>query len=402
MRQESLYLLVSWFLLSTSCDTLSNSFTCIRIPNNTCEVVCLCDVSPVCWNQLPCCTESFSHRTVRNPVEELSPVVRNSPVDGEMPMLRPVRELRSLFREQKIHKTERKPLFREPRSPVAERRQNSSCVYPMIYIGPLLDEFKKRVYKIPFRMIHDCQETFIDSDLHKKCLEFRNISRLENVIPVADAQTNTVYANRFCAECSGIHDFEEFSIEFICDNALLGHWELLSLERTQENMERLIKSGLCVYSLQPPNKKTLKNVQNRCMAATYTECNQAEVPVVIAKSYSYDCDSKRCFRDNYYCAFCGDTTNKLRFSGINKSENIVQTTCNAGCPNDRYDVMTFSFFILMSLDRVLMTTDGDWVLESRDQKCKNQSHVYDQYMVRTLSNLFSGDNCTQHCYLGMW
>ena len=138
------------------------------------------------------------------------------------------------------------------------------------------------------------------------------------------------------------------------------------------------------------------------MAATYTECNQAEVPVVIDKSYWYDCDSKRYFRDNYYCAFCGDTTNKLRFSGTNKSENSVQTTCNAGCPNDRHDVMTFSFFILMSLDRVLLTTDDDRVLEPRDQKCKNQSHVYDQYMVRILSNLFSGDNCTQHCYLGMW
>ena len=296
MCRDSLFLpnLIGWFLLSIS-NVSANT-------KSTCEVECLCDALPACWNQLSCCPASFIDREVRSSNDAMRPEVEHfSNVDGFMPS---AREPRSPGREWSIHSTKK-------RGTDVQNWQNSSCVYPFVHSEPLLDEFKAVVVGHQFRVVHDCRGNHSGSDLHTKCLAFRNISNLESVIPVVDGNTMTIYANRFCAECSDIQDFEAFLHQFICSNALLGQWELLSLERTQENQLNLIRSGLCVYFIKPPDKETLKIPENRCLSAKYTNCNQAGDAVVIDKNYWHDCLTTLSLPDGNLCAFCSDQIDSM-------------------------------------------------------------------------------------------
>ena len=200
--------------------------------SSMCEVECYCAATPDCWNHLPCCPESLIHRQVSHVVD----MTAN-------------REPRSLSQDRNDHATKKK------RSSVVQTWQNQSCIYPFIHITPLPEEFEDVLNEAPFRVIHGCRENHTGSELHTKCLDFRNISTLEKLIPVADLNTMTIYANRFCAECNDVKDFEVFMPELICRNALLGNWEFLSLERTQENLMNLVRSGLCVFYLRPPIEK---------------------------------------------------------------------------------------------------------------------------------------------------
>ena len=438
MRRASLHLLqlISWYLLPISFGLSADS-------NTTCEVICLRVTPPARWNQLPCCPESFLLRqagssnddltVLRNPaaadgspdsmssvddgtidsmpsvddgildsmpsvedgvpdsmslvedgipdsmpsVDDGSPDSMSSVDDGSPDFMPSIRERRSLSRERRVHAIKQ-------RSPVVQTSLNASCMYPFVHSEPLLQEFQEIAESNAFRVIHSCQRKYIGSELHSKCLDFRNASSLESVVPVVDGKTRTIHANRFCAECSGIQDFEAFQHKFVCSNEILGHWEFLSLERTQENQPTLIKSGLCVYSLQPPDNETLNIVENRCLSAKYTDCNEAGDAMVLGKSSWHDFAHSMFIQGGYYCAFCGDQHDKPRVSDIEQSANkSVQTTCNGEYPNPpRQNVMSFSFFILMSLDKALITTSDDRVTESHDMKCGNQSYdVYDKFMV---------------------
>ena len=143
-------------------------------------------------------------------------------------------------------------------------------------------------------MKHDCEGNHTGSDLHRKCLNFSHISSFESVIPVFNRNTKTMHANRFCAECSDIQDFEHFLHQFICSNALLDNWELLPLERTQENEIVLIKAELCVYFLEPP--QTIAN-EGICFSA--------------------NCLSRQSLQGGNYCAVCFDHSDS--FSDIGQS-----------------------------------------------------------------------------------
>ena len=293
------------------------------------------------------------------------------------------------------------PSVRKPRSPSqgqgirALRKRsnqvkiarNSSCVYPFVYTEPLHEEFKDYADRNTFRVFHGCLQKFIDSEMYLKCQDFRNVSSLERIIPVVDRKTEIIYANRFCAVCNDIKEVKTFNHEFICSNEILGHWDLISLEQTDENKIVQFQSGLCVYSLQPPDKKTMQAAGNRCLSAKYTNCNQAED---VALS-SYDWDSYKItlnsLEDGKYCALCSYQSATKEYPDIEQSaNNTVQGACNyRGCLNHRWDILSYSFFILMSLDKALPTKFDDRVLPSSDLTCGSQSFdVYDKYMVRNI------------------
>ena len=315
----------------------------------------MCDTPPVSWNQLPCCPEPFTHP---NDSHDFVPSVR---------------EPRSYSRERSVHAIKK-------RSPGVKKWQNQSCIYPFVHVEPLYEEFHIFLSEIPFRVIHDCRGNHTGSDLHTKCLDFTSLSSFESVIPVVDRNTKTIYANRFCAECNAIQDSHAFPHEFVCRNALLGNWELLSLERTQENEMVLIRSGLCVYFLKGSETNSLDIVAgNRCSSAKYTDCSHSEDALVVENWYKYNSLSKQYFQDGYHCALCGNQSDS--FSGIGQSViRSVQTSCSYGCALDV--VMSFSFFVLMSLDKALIPVSDDRIMEPRDLKCGNQSNdIYDIFMV---------------------
>ena len=250
------------------------------------------------------------------------------------------------------------PSLREPRSlgqgkgirAVTKRNHQvkishkSSCVSPLVYTEPLHKDFAGAN---PFRVFHDCPQKFIGSDVYLKCQNFRNVSSLDCMIPVVDRKTKIIYANRFCAECNGIDDFETFHHEFKCSNEILGHWDLLSLEQTEENKKILLQSGMCVYSFKPPDKKTMQAAGNRCLSAKYTKCYQAED--VVLSNYVWDSYkiTLHYLEDGKYCALCGYESAMLEYPDIGQStNNTVQGACNYGrCLNYKRPLLSYSFFI---------------------------------------------------------
>ena len=184
----------------------------------SCTIPCSCDPS-TCWDKLPCCPD--------------------------------------------IHE------------PMPESRRNSSCLYPVISSKPYnVFNHPQNHAGFPRRMVHDCEQQHIASELHRKCLIFRNTSDVEHLVPVVSNSTGIIYANRFCAECSGITNYQTFTTEFICWNNLLfpRNWELLALEWSTENRIKLIEAGMCNYVFSTPNVDELEN--NRCMQVRYTACNE--------------------------------------------------------------------------------------------------------------------------------
>ena len=153
------------------------------------------------------------------------------------------------------------------------------------------------------RVIHDCKGNHIGSELHMKCSNFRNISSIQNVLPVVDKSTKIFYANRFCAECSNIQHFVALPYDFLCSNELLGDCELLSLPPTQENQMFLLRSGLCNYFFKRPDP--YRAAEHRCLVARYNNCEQAEDAVVHVSWNNWrDCISTRPWQDHALCAYC--------------------------------------------------------------------------------------------------
>ena len=327
--------------------------------NSACEVECLCDASPGCWNQLSCCQESLLHQKVRSSRDAslFTPAVRYPPSLGGN---------------------------RKKRGIGMQHFQKSSCVYPAVHAEQFLEEFNDIIHKYSFRVIHGCSENHVGSDLHAKCLAFRNISSLDSNIPVVSGKTKAIYANKFCGHCNNIDNFEPFTHQFVCGNALYGDWELLSLEKTPENQMGLIRSGLCIYALQPPDTVTLEIPENRCLAAKHTSCSSTIGADIVDKRVWNNCHSSVASQDESYCAFCGDT----EFSYVGGSvNNSVQASCNEGCPKYIDTVMSFSFFILLNIDEALSESSDDRAMKPRDLKCGNATNdVYDNFMVSILIN----------------
>ena len=227
----------------------------------------------------------------------------------------------------------------------------SSCVYSFVYTEPLHKDF---YYEYPFRVFHSCLQMFIGSEMHLKCQNFRNVSCLECIIPVVDRKTKIIYANRFCAECNAIEDIETFNHEFKCSSEILGRWDLLSLEQTEEN-------NIVLFHAE-------------------------EVAVSKFDWYDYKW-SNRYLEDGEYCALCDYPSAMPEYPDFGQSEsNTVQGACNyRECQTFRFQFMSHSFFILMSLDKALPTKGDDRVLTPSDLTCGNQPYViYDKYMVRNI------------------
>ena len=326
---------VSCLLLSVSSDTTpvtkkNRESRQSQDPINLCSIDCQCGVSsPERWNQMMCCPAAFGRSTLLNPYGELNDGVMGSQGEGdnfipnfdgqesghfeednffsdlgspesghleednfisdlgssergplEKDIFDPdpgsaIRKRRSKANDQESHGERANASIIEKTTDTHTRQQSSSCLYPLIYREPLHAEFKERFKKTNKHtmvlMIHSCQYKFIGSELQSKCFDFRNTSSLENVIPVVDRATGRIFANRFCAECSGMNDFNEFTTNFICESKLFGEWGLLSMDRTHDNQMKLIKSGICVYYFTDPN---MYNPDNQCIEVRYRHCNQ--------------------------------------------------------------------------------------------------------------------------------
>ena len=184
----------------------------------------------------------------------------------------------------------------------------------------------------PIRMVHDCEERFIASELHRKCLMFRqfNTTDIKNLVPVVSEGSGIVYVNRFCAECSGpgIEHYQTCRTEFICWNRLLQHnqWELLALEWNKENRVKLIEVGMCNYVFHAPRPVKMEN--NRCMDFRYTSCNETgqwEVndPFLEEACGAYELPYQD-FYKNYHCMMCNTP---LRYSSP-ENRHRINPLCN--------------------------------------------------------------------------
>ena len=270
------------------------------------------------------------------PVPEDGPMLNNTDVDESTESMPSVRKRRSPGRGNGTFAIEKGI----PRLML----KNSTCVHPFVYTEPLHQEFIKFADENMFRVSHDCLHQFIGSEIHMKCQDFRNVSSLESVIPVVDINTTLIYANRFCAVCNNINikEVDAFHLDFICSNELLGHWDLLSLKQTEENQIDLFQSGLCVYSLQPPDDKTLDTAGNTCLSAKYTDCNQTEDALVT----DYDWKKYNIFTESLesdrYCALCGYRSVMLSNPNIRQPANTVQEACHSRRSFDpRVPLMSF-------------------------------------------------------------
>ena len=314
---------IFWYLLSICTFVAANS-------NNTCEVLCLCSVPQDYWNQLKCCPKLLVQKEIasaqdinsesNSPVADADPM-SDSPVDGGLMYDSPP-DGGSMYDSPPDDGS----LYDSPVDGGPMSSHKSSCVYSFVYTEPLHKDF---YYAYPFRVFHSCLQMFIGSEMYLKCQNFRNVSCLECIIPVVDRKTKIIYANRFCAECNAIEDIETFNHEFKCSSEILGRWDLLSLEQTEENNIVLFRSGLCVYFLAPPDWETLQTAGNSCLMAKYTNCYHAE-EVAVSKFDWYDYKwSNRYLEDGEYCALCGYPSAMPEYPDFGQSEsNTVQGACN--------------------------------------------------------------------------
>ena len=252
--------------------TIEKSFASSQYP---CLLPCSCDHS-TCWDKLPCCPD--------------------------IPQPKP------------------------------ERRRNSSCHYPVISSEPYNSfNHPSSHVNFPIRMVHDCEREYIASELHRKCLLFRNTSDVELLVPVVSNSTGIVYANRFCAECSGITNYDTFTVQFMCSNRLL--WpdklELLSLEWNGENRIKLIKAGICNYVFNAQNIDAMES--NRCMKVRYTACNASGEWDFKDQFLEDACNAyELTYRDiykNYHCMLCN---NPSRYSSPENRPRINPICLNMG------------------------------------------------------------------------
>ena len=324
--------------------------------DSTCEIDCACDTPPTCWNQLQCCPEMFMRREASDYFDTFMPIFNAK------------------------HRRKRDAILIKKRDTVEYYWQNQSCMYPFVYAQSLYKEFQHLDNTNALRVIHDCRRDHNGSDLHRKCLNFRKLHDLVYELFVVDPYTLLVYANRFCAQCSGIQLYEPFQSKFICNDAILGNWELLTLERTPENEMYLIRSGLCVYFLTPPGDDPRHILgANVCISASYTDCDPAVDDLIVNGFSSYDCLSTQISEDANYCAFCGDPSYRHPATDVILQNSSVFRRCDI-CFLEI--TLTYSFFILLNLDEALLPAADDRITEPKNLDCGNQStNIYDNFMV---------------------
>ena len=141
---------------------------------------------------------------------------------------------------------------------------------------------------------------------------------------------------------------------------------------------------MCVLSPTPNRENPIIVYENWCVRAIYSRCNETGDAVIISKSRQPLCLSTLSLQDNndYECAFCNDQSGHY-FPGSGQSDsNILKVRCAKRCLFSS-DLMSFSFFILMSIDEALIPASDDRIMEPRDMKCgKVSNDIYDKYMVR--------------------
>ena len=254
--------------------------------------------------------------------------------------------------------------------------RNTSCLYPVMYKGPY-NSFKdpRRYVDFPIRMVHDCNDVNIGSELHEKCLSYHSTKDLDFMLPVISNATGIVYVNRFCAACSDEMNFTVFESYFVCMNDLLflSNWEDLALERTFENQLFLIEKGSCVFAFKLSDGRQLEN--NKCLPVHYNSCNQSGMwdiydqyieDACSAYELPYEHRAGVVYR-NYHCYVCN-----------------ARQTWRAGplCMKDSQFVLRISFYALMNLDQTdiigidMRNTENDQLL------CGDDSiDVFDKYLV---------------------
>ena len=484
MKRVKVYLLtlVALLLLSTTNKTDTKEHPGRRQSQddiNLCDIDCLCEVSPICWNSMKSCPQTVQEMTVltdppagdENLVSDSGFVDDNyiedpengfvedyyleSPVDGYIEDYNIIVGLESLpighkegdvfspntgstkkgsteigqeLRHQEstnsiediavpdedgptsgIEETYFDPYQQSPEKSttdkdsvvrdtgsIARKRRDAQreleigvnqsksgtfetiCRYPMIYREPLQVDFSDRFRHTMLRMITACQDSFVGSVLQSKCYDFKNTTNLETVTPVTDRATGRIFTNRYCAECNGLHDYEIFIDQFICNDKLFEDWKLLSMDRTHDNQITLIKLGLCVYYFTPPNKTIADIPENKCFAVTYKHCNKTGDKFIRGAHIWNLCGAKDWFQNDNTCSLCDEIpypTNALNY-------NRLLRLCDKRCKEDFANIMSVSFFALISLERTQMQTIDVLGLGNGDQKCQESGGVYDKYTVR--------------------
>ena len=265
--------------------------------------------------------------------------------------------------------------------------RNTSCLYPVIYTEPV-DIFRhpKRHAEFPIRMIHGCNDEYIGSELHEKCLDYRNTTVLDYMLPVISNTTELVYVNRFCAECSDELKFIQFESVFACRNSLLNeeHWEYLALERTFEHEIYLIQEGLCVYIFKLPDGRQIEN--HKCFQVDVNFCNESgdwdeNDPYfeTACGAYYLPYDSGSLVYRNYHCAVC----NRAHDWSMPRSV----------CARNQMFVLRISFYALINMDQTDVTGFDLVTSENNKLLCGDGSvDVFDTYVVSSITN-------TRVCYI---
>lgn len=254
-------------------------------------------------------------------------------------------------------------------------RSNSSCLYPVIH-SERLNRFNRPDNHVMFslRMVHDCALEYIGSDLHEKCLLYRNTSNMDNLTPVMSNTTGVIYVNRFCAECSQIRYFEAFKPIFVCWYELFSpvNWDQLRVEWTLENQYRLTQAGLCVYIFRVPDEEKIK--ANACSNPIYTSCNQTgdmDVmdPFLTEACEAYELPYKRQYR-NIHCFLCN----------IKAGQQVYNP--HAYCPQTKLDQYIFeiSFYAIIDVEQFHIS---DRVISENKQCEDTAASMHDRYLVST-------------------
>ena len=109
-------------------------------------------------------------------------------------------------------------------------------------------------------MTETCPETVQDDFVKDKCTGIV-AETLTDLIWVSDPDTNRIYRNRFCAECHGIRQYQEWQISTNCFNLLL-----------MGNYTQKIRAYPgCSLSVIPPNRKAY---DKQCLLPDISTCNE--------------------------------------------------------------------------------------------------------------------------------
>ena len=264
---------------------------------------------------------------------------------------------------------------------IQKEHVNTSCLYPVVH-SEHLDTWNNPRFHVdfPLKMVTGCLRNYTGSELHQQCLIYRNITNLDNMVPVLSTATGVIYVNRFCADCNGVKTYEPFESIFVCSTEMFTpwNWDLLVKERTPQSQQELIETKLCNYIFRPPNGSTIDG--NQCAEYMYHACNQTGAWDYFDQFLVDACDAYELphfYSKNLHCYICNERRDFVQLSD-------QKYRINAFCPHIKVSVLQISFYAIIDVDlnRLREIDFSQLAKQTGDHECGDYpGEVPDPYMV---------------------